>query len=136
MHCNANTNDHTAAVAEAFFIANLIFVGIFYLALWVLYLRRYKNAAPLTQNHLKQTLFASSISTAIFLIINLIIILSSGYASVTALLSLEVYFMLLAPVFLLAGIIGFSKAVAGKDFRYPLLARQMNLNTSDEKTKL
>jgi len=60
------TNNHTAAFAEAFFIGNLLFVGVFYLALWTLYLLRYKNASVITQNHLKQTLVASSISTTIF----------------------------------------------------------------------
>ena len=115
------TNNHTAAFAEAFFIGNLLFVGVFYLALWTLYLLRYKNASVVTRNHLKQTLVASSISTTIFIAINIFIILTSGYASVTALFSLEVYFMLLLPLFLVVGIIGFTKAVKGIDFNYPLI---------------
>jgi uncharacterized Tic20 family protein len=116
-------NDHTAAFAEAFFIGNLLFVGAFYLALWVLYFLRYKKASAITQNHLKQALVGSSISTAIFLSINIFIMLTSGYASVTALFSLEVYFMLLLPLFLVVGILGFSKAIKGIDFSYPLIGR-------------
>lgn len=65
----------------------------------------------------------SSISTAIFIAINIFIISTSGYASVTALFSLEFYFMLLLPLFLLVGIIGFSRAIKGLDFSYPLIGR-------------
>lgn len=118
-----NTHDHTAAFAEAFFIGNLLFVGAFYLALWVLYLLRYKKSSAITQNHLKQTLIGSSISTTIFLIINIFIMLTSGYASVTALFSLEFYFMLLLPLFLVVGILGFTRAIKGMDFSYPLIGR-------------
>lgn len=118
-----NTHDHTAAYAEAFFIGNLLFVGAFYLALWVLYLLRYKKSSAITQNHLKQTLIGSSISTTIFLIINIFIMLTSGYASVTALFLLEFYFMLLLPLFLVVGILGFTRAIKGMDFSYPLIGR-------------
>jgi uncharacterized Tic20 family protein len=116
-------HDHTAAYAEAFFIGNLLFVGAFYLALWVLYFLRYKKASAITRNHLKQALLGSSISTAIFISINIFIVLTSGYASVTALFSLEVYFMLLLPLFLIVGILGFSKAIKGIDFSYPVIGR-------------
>lgn len=123
MTVKAKPNNHTAPFAEAFFIANLLFVGVFYLALWTLYLLRYKNASLITRNHLKQTLIASSISTAIFIAINIFIMLTSGYASVTALFLLEVYFMLLLPLFLVVGIIGFTKAIKGIDFIYPVIGR-------------
>jgi uncharacterized Tic20 family protein len=115
--------DHTAAFAEAFFIGNLLFVGAFYIALWILFLLRYKEASSITQHHLKQTLIASSISTSIFIAINIFIMLTSGYASVTALFLLEFYFMILLPLFLVAGILGFTKAVKGIDFNYPLIGR-------------
>lgn len=116
-------NDHTAAYAEAFFIGNLLFVGVFYLALWLLYFLRYKEASSITRNHLKQALVASSISTTLFIIINIFIMLTTGYASLSALFSLEFYFMLLLPLFLVVGILGFSKAIKGLDFSYPLIGR-------------
>ena len=119
-------NDHTAAYAEAFYIGNLLFVGVFYLALWILYLLRYEKSSMITQRHMKQTLIGSSISTAIFVAINIFIMLTSGYASVAALFSLEFYYMLLLPLFLIVGILGFSKAVKGLDFSYPLIGRLLN----------
>ena len=121
MNSDKSLNDHTAAFSEAFFIANLLFVGVFYLALWCLYLIRYQHTSLIGQHHLKQSLIASSISTAIFIAINSFIVLTSGYASLTALFSLELYYMLVVPIFLVMGIIGFTKAIKGITFKYPII---------------
>ncbi len=123
MNHPAKHRDHTAAFAQAFFIANLLFVGVFYLALWALYFLRYQQADLITKRHVSQALIASSISTALFIVINGIIILTDGYASLIALFSLEVYFMLIVPVFLVAGLIGFTKAIKGLNVSYPLIGR-------------
>lgn len=120
-------NDHTAAFAEAFFIANLLFVGVFYLALWVLFFLRYKKTTSMAQNHLKQALVASSFTTFIFIDINIIILLTTGYASVISLVLLETYFMLFVPLSLVIGILAFSKAVTNRNFRYPLIARMLKI---------
>jgi len=119
------SKDHSAAFAEAFFIANLLFVGAFYIALWVLYATRYAQADRMSRSHIKQALVGASISTGIFAIINISIMLGAGYASLPALLSLEIYFMLIAPVFLIVGILAFSKAIKGEDFCYPLIGRML-----------
>ena len=126
MRKKLSSSDHTAAYAEAFYIGNLLFVGVFYLALWILYFLRYERSSAITQRHLKQSLIGSSISTAIFISINIFILLTSGYASVTALFSLEFYFMLLLPLFLIVGILGFSRAIKGLDFSYPLIGRLLD----------
>jgi len=118
-----DTTDNTAAFAEAFFIGNLLFVGVFYLALWLLYFLRYRCTSVVAKNHLGQTLIASSLSTIIFLSINVYILLTDGYASLTALFLLEVYFMLIVPLFLAAGIMGFTKAIKGLDFNFPLIGQ-------------
>ncbi len=116
-------HDHTAAWAEAFYIGNLLFVGIFYIALWLLYFLRYSKTSDIGRHHLKQALLGSSITTTLFIIINVIIILTSGYASLTGLLLLELYYMILLPVFLVIGIIAFSKAIKDVDYNYPLIGR-------------
>lgn len=125
---NTANNDHSAAFAEAFFIANLLFVGVFYLALWALYFLRYKQAALIAKSHIMQSLIASSISTAIFIIINIYIVVTSGYASLTALFALELYYMLVVPVLLVFGIIGFTKAIKGEPVNYPLIANRLSIS--------
>ena len=118
-----HAKDHTGSVAEAFFIANLLFVGIFYVLLWGLYFFNYEKASAVSKRHLKQSLIASSITTAIVIVLNIIILLTTGYASVAALIMAEVYLMLVVPVFLVMGILGFTKAVQGLDFTFPLIGR-------------
>ncbi len=116
-------NDHTGSFAQAFFIANLLFVGVFYLALWLLCFIKYKQASTISQQHIKQSLFASTLTSSIFAGINIMIIQTDGYASLTALLSLEFYFMLVVPLCLAAGLFAFSRAVQGLDFTYPLIGK-------------
>ena len=101
---NQTENDHIGSIAQAFFIGNLLFVGVFYLALWVLYLLKYKKESAVSQQHIKQSLLASSITTVIFAAINIVIIQTDGYASLTALLSLEIYFMFIVPLCLATGL--------------------------------
>jgi len=114
-------NDHTAAYAEAFFIANLLFIGVFYLALWVLYFLRYKQTSAAGRNHLKQALIASTISTLIVVALNIFVLLTSGYASATALICAEVYLMMIVPLFLIFGIQGFIKAINDQTYKYPVI---------------
>jgi len=118
--------DHTAAFAVGFFMANLLFVGIFYIALWGLFLSRYPRTSAAGRSHLRQSLAAASFSSLIFLIINLGIISTSGYESVGALIALEVYFMLMVPVFMLLGILAFKRAVTHRSYRYPVIGGWLN----------
>lgn len=129
---NFNTkyqNDHTGAFAEAFFIANLLFVGIFYLLLWGLYFKSYKQTSQVGKNHLKQTLAASSLSLFIVILLNIYVLATTGYASLAGLLAAEIYLMLVVPVFLILGILGFTKAVNEKDFKFPIIGNLLNIKT-------
>ncbi|MCK5917125.1 MAG: DUF4870 domain-containing protein [Cocleimonas sp.] len=123
MSLKLNTNDQTATFAEAFFIANLLFIGIFYIALWVLYLRHYKEASEVGKHHLKQTLLAASISTSIAVLMNIGILLTTGYASLAGLFMAEFYLMIVVPVFLIMGIFGFTKASKDEKYTFPVIGR-------------
>jgi len=112
---------YTATIAVGFFIANLLFIGVFYIALWVLYFMNHKTLTPLVCRYLKQSLIASTLSLGIFLLINIIILMTSGYASLGALIGLEIYFMLVVPAFLLVGIIAFVHAVKHEDYSFPVI---------------
>ncbi len=120
--------DHTAVYAVVFFMANVLFVvfgGVFYLALWVLYLRHYKNASPVTRNHLKQALIAASLSTTIFVIINIYIMANGGYIplSRSAIIAIELYGLVVLPLFMATGVFVLFKAIRNEDVRYPLIGR-------------
>ncbi|MEE9447140.1 MAG: hypothetical protein V3V09_04225 [Arenicellales bacterium] len=122
------SKDKTALYSAAFYMANLLFVGVFYMALWLLYIFRYSKSDAITQNHLKQALIASTLSTLLFLLINLVILATGGYDNVRALIALEVYFMAIVPVLFFMGILAFIKALAHTDFRYPLISKFIKLN--------
>jgi len=115
---------HSAAYAEGFYIGNLLFVGLFYVLLWILFTLKYKQANAVAQSHIKQTLILSSITSSIFLLINIIIMLTTGYASAPALIILEVYYMLIAPVFLALGIFGFMRATKQQEYCYPMIGKK------------
>ncbi len=125
---NNSTNDHTAALAVVFYIANVLFVifgGVFYLALWILYARRYKSASPIAQSHLKQALVAASVSTAIFIAINLYVIANGGYVPLSrpAIVAIELYGLIVIPLFMATGVFALFKAVKNEPFQYPLIGR-------------
>lgn len=124
----STTNDHTAVFAVVFFMANVLFVvfgGVFYLALWVLYLRRYKYSSPVAQNHLKQALITASMSTVFFVVINIYIIANGGYVplSRSAIIAIELYGLLVLPIFMATGVFALFKAIKNEDFHYPLIGR-------------
>lgn len=123
--------DYIGAYAEAFYIANLLFVGVFYLLLWGLYFIFYKGASEVSKNHIKQTLVASSLSTLIVILLNIFVVLTSGYASATGLILAEVYLMLLVPLFMIFGILGFIKAVNEKNYTYPLMVSLVVIDGQD-----
>lgn len=121
-------DDNTAVLAVVFFMANLLFIifgGIFYLALWVLYLRRYKKSSVVIQNHLKQALIAATLSTAIFIAINIFILYTGGYVplSSSAIIAIELYGLLVLPLFMGLGIFALLKAIKNEEIRYPLIGR-------------
>ena len=119
--------DHSGAFAEAFFIANLLFIGIFYIILWGFYFVAYKKASQVSKNHIKQTLWASTLSTAIAIALMLIALLTTGFASVQALIMAEVYLMLVVPLFMILGILGFTKAVNGNNFKFPIIGNLLGV---------
>ena len=125
--------DYTGAVADAFFMANLLFIGIFYLILWGFYFIAYKNASQVSKNHIKQALATATISTLIVIILNVFIISTVGYASATALIAAEVYLMLIVPLFMIVGIMAFTKAINEKDYKFPIIGKLLGVSTPESK---
>ena len=121
------SHDYTGAVAMAFFMANLLFIGIVYLILWGLYFLAYQNASQVSKNHIKQALWGSTITTSIAIILAIIAFSTTGFASVQALLMAEIYLMVIVPIFMFFGILGFSKAINEKNFRFPIIANLLKV---------
>ncbi len=123
MNARKESADYLGAVAEALFMANLLFIGIFYMILWGFYFIAYKNASQVSKNHIKQALAGATLSTLIVLALNIFVVTTTGYASATALIVAETYLMLIVPLFMIVGILGFIKAVNEKDFQYPIIGK-------------
>ncbi len=121
------SHDYTGAVAMAFFMANLLFIGIVYLILWGLYFLAYQNASQVSKNHIKQALWGSTITTSIAIILAIIAFSTTGFASVQALLMAEIYLMVIVPIFMFFGILGFSKAINEKNFRFPIIGNLLGV---------
>jgi Mn2+/Fe2+ NRAMP family transporter len=121
------THDYSGAVAEAFFMANLLFIGIFYLILWGFYFIAYKNASQVSKNHIKQALWGSTITTMIALTLAIVAFTTTGFASVQALIMAEVYLMVIVPIFMLLGILGFTKAINEKNIRFPIVGNLLGI---------
>jgi len=124
---NKQAADYMGAVAAALFMANLLFIGIFYLILWGFYFIAYKNASQVSKNHIKQALIGATISTLIALALNIFVITTTGYASATALIVAEVYLMLVVPLFMIIGILAFIKAVNEIDYPYPIIGKMLGV---------
>ncbi len=103
-------------------MANLLFIGIFYIILWLFYFLAYKNASQISKNHIKQALWASTLTTVIALTLATIAFTTTGFASVQALIMAEVYLMIVVPLFMILGILGFTRAINEKDFKFPIIA--------------
>ncbi len=118
-----------AIAGEGLFLLNLLFPGIPLLILIYLYLRHRNTPHLIVECHLKQPLITALISTALFLIINLVAFLSGGYSSldnlvsIHSLVALEVYTLLVLLPFTVPGLLGLTKAMSGQCYRYPLLGR-------------
>ena len=113
-----------AVTAEVLYLANLLLLpGLAFIALLVVY-QRYIRAAPkLAVCHLRQTLSASLWAGALLLVANIIILLFGGYRSPNTWMVVIIYFTTCHATLVLLGVVGLSKAMAGQNFRYPLVGR-------------
>lgn len=136
---NTNTNqqqhhqnqqqDSIGAIADALFMINLLLAGLFYIALWILYFLKYKDASQVSKNHLKQALIGASLSIVIFLAMSLFAVFSSGFNSATTLIMAEIYLMVIVPLFLFVGILAFTKAINDKDYAFPIIGKMLGIKT-------
>ena len=124
-----DNNDNIGSIALALFMINLLLAGLFYIALWILYFLKYKDASQVSKNHVKQALIGSTISIIIFLAMSLFAIFYSGFSSATTLIMAEIYLMVVVPLFLFVGIMGFTKAINHTDYAFPIIGKMLGIKT-------
>ena len=110
-----------AVIGEGLYLLNLLFPLLPMLGLLWLNTRRHRYPVALARIHLRQALLGAVLTTLLFLGANALILLLGGYRSLHALVIFEVYYILVVPLFLIPGLIGLIKAMAGQVYRYPLI---------------
>lgn len=121
---NEQPGTQLAIMAEALFLSNLLLLpGICFAWLTYLYFKHRNSAPILARNHLKQTFIASLVGGVLLVIANLAILLLGGYQSANTWVVLILYFTTVHSTLVLLGIVGLAKAMAGSEYRYPLIGR-------------
>ena len=122
-----------AISAEALYLLNLLFPILPLLALLLIHFKNHNTYTVFLQSHTVQPLIAALLSTALFIIINVVAYLTGGYTSMDSLISihsliaLEAYTLVVIIPFSVPGLIGVTKAMAGQSWRYPLIGRLLRI---------
>ena len=111
-----------AVKAEAIYLTNLLLLpGLAFAVLCWLWWRSRNDAPPLARNHLQQTMAASLWAVVLLLGLSVAILGLGGFKSMYTWLAVILYFTFVHSAFVLCGMIGLSKALAGKSFVFPLI---------------
>ena len=115
----------TAIAGEILFLLNLLIPVLPLLLLVFLNLKHKNTDNQYLRAHLIQPLLAACISTTLFLLGVLIIILTGDYKSISIqlIIVLEVYTVAVVIPMLIPGLMGLIRAMSGDMYRYPLIGR-------------
>lgn len=109
-----------AVLAESLYLVNLLLVpGIAFVALLALFFRS-RHAPPLARCHLRQTVAVSLWAGGLLGLFSSVVILLAGYEFAHTWLFVLLYFTTFHSMFVLFGMFGLAKAMAGKHYRYPV----------------
>ncbi|KPV40458.1 hypothetical protein AN478_06610 [Thiohalorhabdus denitrificans] len=111
-----------AVWAEALYLVNLLPAPVlgFGLLLW-LFLTRGPTASPLAACHLRQAVAASIWAGILIGAAALLIVGVGGFDRPATWVLLILYITCVHSMFILFGVIGLTRAMAGQPFRYPLI---------------
>lgn len=113
-----------AVLAESLYLANLLLLpGIAFVILLLVYWRAAPGAPPLAACHLRQTLSATLWAGMVLVIVNGLIIVFGGYTAAHIWVIVILYFTIGHSTFILLGILGLARAMAGQKFIYPVVGR-------------
>lgn len=112
-----------AIISHGLMLLNLLFPMIMYLVLMSYWLKHRRSADLLLRVAVNQAFIAATLSTALFLSANLIIVIWASYRSTFALITFEIYFIFVVPLFLIPGLLGLVKSNVNQVYYYPVLGR-------------
>ena len=112
-----------AIAAEAFYIVNMVLApGLGFLMLAAVYPYCKKKRPPnITMNHLRQAISATVWAGIALTVFVVLIWLTGGYPSAYFWPLVGIYFLFVHIPMSIIGVIGFGKALAGENYRYPLI---------------
>ncbi len=112
-----------ATTAEALFLINLLLLpGVGFAMLVALNFGSRGGNCPLSRNHLSQTVGVSVLGAILVVSAAALFFLLGGFGIYTKLLAL-LYFICIHLTLVIMGIIGFSKAIKGQHYSFPLVGR-------------
>ncbi|MBP9713741.1 MAG: hypothetical protein KBD60_08635 [Sterolibacterium sp.] len=120
---NENDLDQVLAItAEGLYLSNLLLLpGISFLILvWLRWYYR-KETGSLAYNHIDQTFFVSLWGGALLLIFSALFMVLGGLHSQWTWVVVILYFTCIHSTLVLLGVFGLSRAIAGREFIYPLI---------------
>lgn len=115
-----------AVIAESLFLINLLLLpGLAFLILLFVYWKFHGQANTVNLNHLQQTVVASLWGGFLLVVINAFILLLGGYQGAYTWMIVVIYFTIVHSTFILLGVVGLVKALAGECWKYPVVGRPM-----------
>ena len=113
-----------AIAGEALYLANLLLApGLAFVAIAILW-RRHRQAPLLARNHLRQAFLVSLWGGLLIVAVSaaLLVFVDSDGARWTAVI---LYFTCIHSTLVLFGIVGLARAMAGQNFRFPLIGPRL-----------
>ena len=112
--------DSVAILAELLFLSNLLVIPLFSFIALLWYYRKRASYSPLAVEHLQQAISTSIWAGILLFVVNMAIFMTMGYDSPYIWMVVLIYFTMGHSAFILLGVFGLTRAMAGKSFKYPL----------------
>ena len=123
---NGTPGQPLAILAQSLYIANLLVLPVIsFLALGWLFLHCDGKIPPLARAHINQALSASLWGGFLLVLVNLLILALGGYKEVGTWTIVILYFTTIHASFVLIGIVGLAKAMAGRCWRVPMIGPRL-----------
>ncbi len=115
---------NVAVLAQALYLANITVLPILaFIILIFVYIQRERSLHPVAETHLKQSFIANIVSGVLLILVSLIILGFGSFDSPYTWMILLVYFISIHSMLILFGVFALIKAMAGVEYRYPLIGK-------------